>query len=322
MLSMTARAEVPTIIAGDLRSWGSTRSPGTSFWRGRRAAAHDPYELPESIGPDPYPRSGLKFPRADPIVQDSAVSVGGIVRLLVDYDSKCLDRLRDTGDRRAGGVTWRVSGSWPWWWASCLSLAPAAPSAARTTRARKPTAASGRGKVAARTPVTPRQASLSVTNKRKSSYSAAAARARRVRLARARAAARARELTVLAQPRFKTDARGRRRARHSRRGGDHLQPGDGAGAVGGTGLRPAIDRQHHEGDDGGLRCSRTTPILSEEVTVDRVDTHGASVTHLRANERVSRRTTCCTCCSSRPTTRRRGRWRARRRAARRGSSPG
>ena len=176
-----------------------------------------------------------------------------------------------------------------------LTLAPAAPSAARTTRARKPTAASARAKMAARTPVKPRQASLSVTNTRKSTYSAAAARARRVRLARALAAARARELKVLAQPRFKTDAQG------------DVVPDIRAEAAiiynPATGQVLWEERAFDQRSIASITKVMTAicvlednPDLSEEVQVDRADTRGASVTHLRADERVSRQTTCCTCC--------------------------
>jgi hypothetical protein len=55
MLMMTARADVPAIIAGDSAVVGF--NPGS--WdallkRTEELQAHDPYELPESIGPDPY----------------------------------------------------------------------------------------------------------------------------------------------------------------------------------------------------------------------------------------------------------------------------
>ncbi len=168
-----------------------------------------------------------------------------------------------------------------------LTAASATPSAARTTRASKPTAASARAKVAASTPVKPRQASLSVTNTRKSAYSAAAARARRVRLARALAAARARELKVLAQPRFKTDAQG------------DVVPDIRAEAAiiynPATGQVLWEERAFDPRSIASITKVMTAicvledePDLSDEVRVDRVDTHGASVTHLRADERVSR----------------------------------
>jgi glutaredoxin len=55
MLLMTARAEVPTIIAGDSAVVGFNPATWDALLkRTEELQAHDPYELPESIGPDPY----------------------------------------------------------------------------------------------------------------------------------------------------------------------------------------------------------------------------------------------------------------------------
>ena len=55
MLTMTARAEVPAIIAGDSAVVGfNPRSWDALLKRTEELQAHDPYKLPESVGPDPY----------------------------------------------------------------------------------------------------------------------------------------------------------------------------------------------------------------------------------------------------------------------------
>ena len=55
MLLMTARAEVPTIIAGDSAVIGFSPTTWAALLkRTEELQAHDPYELPETIGPDPY----------------------------------------------------------------------------------------------------------------------------------------------------------------------------------------------------------------------------------------------------------------------------
>ena len=55
MLTMTARAEVPAIIAGDSAVVGfNPESWDALLKRTEELQAHDPYKLPESIGPDPY----------------------------------------------------------------------------------------------------------------------------------------------------------------------------------------------------------------------------------------------------------------------------
>ncbi len=52
----------------------------------------------------------------------------------------------------------------------------------------------------------------------------------------------------------------RPRARHPRRGGHHLQPGDRRGALGVELAEPALDRQHHQGDDRGGLPREQRPI--------------------------------------------------------------
>jgi len=55
MLTMTARAEVPAIIAGDSAVVGFNPETWDALLkRTAELQAHDPYELPESLGPDPF----------------------------------------------------------------------------------------------------------------------------------------------------------------------------------------------------------------------------------------------------------------------------
>lgn len=55
MLSMTARSEVPTIIAGDCAVVGfNPKSWDALLDRSAELQRKDPYELPESLGADPY----------------------------------------------------------------------------------------------------------------------------------------------------------------------------------------------------------------------------------------------------------------------------
>ena len=168
-----------------------------------------------------------------------------------------------------------------------LTLAPAAPSAARPARAKKVTATSSSARVAATAPTDASQKPTAAANRTKPTYSAAAARARRVRLARARSAARARELAVLAQPRFKTDSQG------------DVVPDIRAEAAiiynPATGQVLWEERAFDPRSIASITKVMTAvcvlednPDLSDEVVVDRADTRGASVTHLRAGERVKR----------------------------------
>jgi serine-type D-Ala-D-Ala endopeptidase (penicillin-binding protein 7) len=156
-----------------------------------------------------------------------------------------------------------------------LGVVPSSEGQSRAARGRVTAgAASGKATVAA-----PR-------TRAKSAYSAAAARARRLRLARARAAAWARELTVLAQPRFKTDADG------------SVVPDIRAEAAiiydPATGKVLWEERAFDKRSIASITKVMTAvclledgPDLAEVVTVDRSDTTGASVTHLRANEHVT-----------------------------------
>lgn len=55
MLMMTARAEVPAIIAGDSAVVGfNPASWDALLKRTEELQAHDPWELPEALGPDPF----------------------------------------------------------------------------------------------------------------------------------------------------------------------------------------------------------------------------------------------------------------------------
>jgi glutaredoxin len=55
MLSMTARTEVPTIVAGDRAVVGfNPASWDELLVRSAEIQLKDPYELPESLGADPY----------------------------------------------------------------------------------------------------------------------------------------------------------------------------------------------------------------------------------------------------------------------------
>ena len=159
-----------------------------------------------------------------------------------------------------------------------LTLAPAVSSAAQKppSKSRQTASSASAGRTSPQVKASPR----------KSTYSAAAARARRVRLARARAAARARELLVLARPRFKTDAAG------------SIVPDIRAEAAiiynPATGQVLWEERAFDQRSIASITKVMTAlcffedgPDLSQVVTVERADTRGASVTHLRTGERVS-----------------------------------
>lgn len=117
-------------------------------------------------------------------------------------------------------------------------------------------------------------------------YSAAAANARRARLARARASAIAREAAQLAQPRFKVDAQG------------EVVPDIRAEAAiiynPTTGQVLWEEKAFDQRSIASITKVMTAvcflednPDLSQTVMVDRADTLGASVTYLRAYEKVS-----------------------------------
>ena len=163
-----------------------------------------------------------------------------------------------------------------------LALAPQSSANAQSAAAKRLPAAP---KVSTKSPVeSPAATAVRATSK--PAYSAAAARARRVRLSRARASARSREIAVLTQPRFKTDAQG------------EIVPDIRAEAA--IIYNPATGQVLWEEKAFDKRSIASitkvmtaicfledNPDLSETVMVDRSDTRGASVTHLRAYERVS-----------------------------------
>ena len=123
-------------------------------------------------------------------------------------------------------------------------------------------------------------AAASKSTKAKPTYSAAAARARRARLARARAVA------YLAQPRFKTDAAGAVVPDIRAEAAIIYNPETGQVLW----EEKAFDQRSIASITKVMTAVCTLeddPDLSEEFMVDRADTRGASVTYLRAYERVS-----------------------------------
>jgi D-alanyl-D-alanine endopeptidase (penicillin-binding protein 7) len=162
-----------------------------------------------------------------------------------------------------------------------------AQSASKAAPARKPaTASASRSKTApaakpaARKTVAPVKSSAKASTRTKSTYSAAAARARRARLARARAAA------YLAQPRFKTDASGALVPDIRAEAAIIYNPETGQVLW----EEKAFDQRSIASITKVMTAVCTledNPDLSEEFMVDRSDTRGASVTYLRAYERVS-----------------------------------
>ena len=116
--------------------------------------------------------------------------------------------------------------------------------------------------------------------KAKPTYSAAAARARRARLARARSVA------YLAQPQFKTDASGAIVPDIRAEAAIIYNPETGQVLW----EEKAFDQRSIASITKVMTAICTLeddPDLSEEYMVDRADTRGASVTYLRAYERVS-----------------------------------
>ena len=157
-----------------------------------------------------------------------------------------------------------------------------AQSASKPAPAKKTPAASSKAKsaIAAKPPASKSTTKARSAVKAKPTYSAAAARARRASLARARSAA------YLAQPRFKTDASG------------EIVPDIRAEAaiiynpLTGQVLweEKAFDQRSIASITKVMTAVCTledNPDLDEEFMVDRADTRGASVTYLRAYERVS-----------------------------------
>ena len=166
--------------------------------------------------------------------------------------------------------------------ATVLALAPLSSASAQSAAARRLPAAP---QVSAKRPASS-PAATAVRAPSKSTYSAAAARARRARLSRARATARAREIAVLAQPRFKTDAQGAIVPDIRAEAAIIYNPTTGQVLW----EEKAFDKRSIASITKVMTAIcflEDNPDLSETVMVDRADTRGASVTHLRAYERVS-----------------------------------
>jgi D-alanyl-D-alanine endopeptidase (penicillin-binding protein 7) len=163
-----------------------------------------------------------------------------------------------------------------------LALAPLSPVNAQSAAA-KPSAAAAY--VSANSPAKP-PAATAVTATSKPAYSAAAARARRARLSGARASARSREIAVLTQPRFKTDAQGAIVPDIRAEAAIIYNPATGQVLW----EEKAFDRRSIASITKVMTAIcflEDNPDLSETVMVERADTRGASVTYLRAYERVS-----------------------------------
>ena len=163
-----------------------------------------------------------------------------------------------------------------------VSVSPAfAQTSSRTAPAKKKApSASAKSAIAAKPPVTKSTSKVASPSKRKSAYSASAARARRARLARARSAA------YLAQPRFKTDANGATVPDIRAEAAIIYNPETGQVIW----EEKAFDQRSIASITKVMTAVcvvEDDPDLSEEFMVDRADTRGASVTHLRAYERVS-----------------------------------
>jgi D-alanyl-D-alanine endopeptidase (penicillin-binding protein 7) len=168
-------------------------------------------------------------------------------------------------------------------WGIVLALAPASPGAAQTAAKKIPPAPPAR--TVATTPAQ-KAAPAGARATSKSRYSAAAARARRASLSRSRASARAREIAVLARPRFKTDAQGAVVPDVRAEAAIIYNPATGQVLW----EEKAFDQRSIASITKVMTAVcflEDNPDLSETVMVDRADMRGASVTHLRAYERVS-----------------------------------
>ena len=121
---------------------------------------------------------------------------------------------------------------------------------------------------------------------KKATYSATSARARRLKLARARAAARARMIREAAIPRFKVDENGA-----------VVPDVHAAAAIIYNPETGEVLWEEHSQDQRSIASItkvmtaivylESDPDLSQQIFVERNDVRRASVTHLRANERVS-----------------------------------
>ena len=67
----------------------------------------------------------------------------------------------------------------------------------------------------------------------------------------------------------------------------HLRPRDQSGPLGRERPEPALDRQHHQGDDRDRLPREQSRPQRSSVTIDRSDVFQASTTHLRANDKVT-----------------------------------
>jgi D-alanyl-D-alanine endopeptidase (penicillin-binding protein 7) len=148
------------------------------------------------------------------------------------------------------------------------------------TTAKAPASKTGSKPAAAAKPPASKTAAAKTGPKRSSTYSASAARARRARLARARAAA------YLAQPKFKTDANGAIVPDIRAEAAIIYNPETGQVLW----EEKAFDQRSIASITKVMTaiCAvEDSPDLSAEFMVERVDTRSASVTYLKAFERVS-----------------------------------
>jgi D-alanyl-D-alanine endopeptidase (penicillin-binding protein 7) len=117
-------------------------------------------------------------------------------------------------------------------------------------------------------------------------YSAARAQSRKTKLAQARAVAMAREMADTVVPRYKVDAERRTGPGRSCRRCDHLRPGHQSDPLGRERPEPALDCQHHQGDDrDGVPREQPGRVATGD---DRSsDVFQASTTHLIRNDKVT-----------------------------------
>ena len=160
------------------------------------------------------------------------------------------------------------------------ALPAVAQTTAKTPSAKKTTSsAAAKAAVAAKPPAS-KTTQAKTGAKRSSTYSASAARARRASLARARAAA------YLAQPKFKTDANGAIVPDIRAEAAIIYNPETGQVLW----EEKAFDQRSIASITKVMTAVCTVednPDLSAEFMVERIDTRGASVTYLKAFERVS-----------------------------------
>ena len=102
-----------------------------------------------------------------------------------------------------------------------------------------------------------------------------------------RATRQARALREAQEPRFKLDDAGLAGAGPPRRSGHHLQPRNRRGAVGGELAGSAVDRQHHEGHDGGGVPRGPSRSGRKRSSCSAPTCYRASTTYLRAGYKVT-----------------------------------